>query len=115
MPSPLPASTVCPVDFYHIGRMTFGDPTLEREVLDMFLKQSGRLLDQLAAMPTEAGALAHTLKGSARAIGAFALADSAAAAEDAARKGGDLAGPLRALTGALAEVRGAIEARLARS
>jgi HPt (histidine-containing phosphotransfer) domain-containing protein len=115
MPSPLPAASACPVDLDHLRRMTLGDQALEREVLGMFLKQSGRVLDQLAEMSSEASALAHTLKGSARAIGAFRVADSAAAVEDAVRKGGDLASPLGALADAVAQARGAIEAHLTRS
>jgi HPt (histidine-containing phosphotransfer) domain-containing protein len=114
MPSPLSASTACALDLDHLRRMTLDDQALEREVLGMFLKQAGRLVDAFAETPAEASALAHTLKGSARAIGAFRLADSAAAVEDATRKGSDLAGPLGVLTDALAEARGAIEARLAR-
>jgi HPt (histidine-containing phosphotransfer) domain-containing protein len=114
MPSPLPASAVCPVDLDHLRRVMLGDQALERDVLNIFLKQSGRLLEQLAEMRSDAGALAHTLKGSARAIGAFRLADSAAAMEDAARQGGDLSGLLGTLAAALAEARGAIEAHLAR-
>jgi HPt (histidine-containing phosphotransfer) domain-containing protein len=113
MPSRLPVSTACALDLDHLRRMTLDDQVLEREVLEMFLKQAGRLADALVETPAETSALAHTLKGSARAIGAFRLADSAAAVEDASRKGGDLAGALGVLADALAEARGAIEARLA--
>ncbi len=52
--------------------MTLGDAGLEREVLAMFSAQAVSLVGMLAALPADAGALAHTLKGSARAIGAFA-------------------------------------------
>ena len=47
----------------------------------MFSAQAARLIDALAAMPADAAALAHTLKGSARAIGAFAVAEAAARLE----------------------------------
>jgi len=115
MPSSLPDSADCPVDFDHLKRMTLGEEALEREVLRMFLKQATRLLDALAGLPAETSTLTHTLKGSARAIGAFRLADRAAALEEVARNGGDLAAPLAALEAAVAEACGAIDARLGRS
>ena len=67
--------------------MALGDVALEREVLTMFLAQAGRLVDSLAARPVDSGALAHTLKGSARAIGAFGVANRAASLEAALQKG----------------------------
>ena len=69
MPSPPLAPDDGPIDFEHLKRMTLGDAGLEQEVLAMFSAQSAKLLDTLATLPAEAGALAHTLKGSARAIG----------------------------------------------
>jgi HPt (histidine-containing phosphotransfer) domain-containing protein len=110
-----PVSADCPVDFDHLKRMTLGEEALEHEVLRMFLKQTGRLLDALACSPAEVLTLVHTLKGSARAIGAFRLADSATALEEMACNGGDLAALLAALEAAVAEARGAIDARLGRS
>ena len=74
--------------------MTLGDAGLKREVLAMFLKQAGKLLAALAACPGEGAAPAHTLKGSARAIGAFHVAACAEALEGAIRQGRD---PLPAL------------------
>jgi len=115
MPPSLPVYADCPVDFDHLKRMTLGEEALEREVLRMFLKQATRLLDALACSPAETSTLTHTLKGSAKAIGAFRLADRAAALEESARNGGDLAAPLAALEAAVAEARGAIDARLGRS
>jgi HPt (histidine-containing phosphotransfer) domain-containing protein len=112
MPASPPAADPCPPDFDHLERMTLGDEALEREVLEMFLAQSNRLLDALATLPAETGALAHTLKGSARAIGAFKLADRAAALE-AVGQGGDA--ELAALREAVTEALAAIEARLSRS
>jgi HPt (histidine-containing phosphotransfer) domain-containing protein len=114
MPSNPPVFTHRPVDFDHLKRMTFGERALEREVLRMFLKQAGRLLDALAEEPAEALALVHTLKGSAKAVGAFDLADGATLLEEAIRQDGDLARPLAALRAALGEARSAIEARLGR-
>jgi HPt (histidine-containing phosphotransfer) domain-containing protein len=100
-----------PLDFDHLERMTLGEKALEREVLEMFVAQSARLLDALATLPPETPALAHTLKGSARAIGAFKVAGYAAALETAGQ-GDDAA--LAALRDAVAEARTAIEARFGR-
>ena len=94
--------------------MTLDDPALECEVLTMFVTQSAKLLDQLAALPPEAGSLAHTLKGSARAIGAFAVAEAAARLETALAGQGGARSALAGLRDAVAEVQGAIEAFLSR-
>lgn len=110
-PAPNPGPLLGPLDFDHLERMTLGEKALEREVLEMFVAQSARLLDALATLPAETPALAHTLKGSARAIGAFRVAGCAAALETAGQ-GDDAA--LAALRDAVAEARTAIEARLGR-
>ena len=94
--------------------MTLDDPALECEVLTMFVKQSAKLLDQLAALPPEAGSLAHTLKGSARAIGALAVAEAAARLETALAGQDGARSALARLRDAVAEVQGAIEAFLRR-
>jgi HPt (histidine-containing phosphotransfer) domain-containing protein len=112
MSSSPPAADLCTLDFDHLERMTLGEKALEREVLEMFLAQSRRLLDTLASLPRETPALAHTLKGSARAIGAFKVGEFAAALETAGQ-GGDAA--LAALREAVTEARAAIEARLGRA
>jgi HPt (histidine-containing phosphotransfer) domain-containing protein len=104
-----------PIDVEHLGRMTFGDAALRREVLAMFLKQTGELLSRLAAHSSEGAALAHTLKGSARAIGAFRVAACAEVLEAAIRHGGDLSAPVAELEVVVAEVSRSIEAILARS
>jgi HPt (histidine-containing phosphotransfer) domain-containing protein len=69
----------------------------------------------LAALPEEAGELAHMLKGSARAIGAFAVADTAAALETALTNGNDPAEALAELNDAVAQARAAIDVLLHRS
>ena len=78
-----------PIDLDHLREVTLGDPALEREVLRLFVDQTAALMRTLAALPADAAHLAHTLKGSARAVGAFGVADAAAALEaalgDAAR------------------------------
>jgi HPt (histidine-containing phosphotransfer) domain-containing protein len=96
------------LDLAHLRRMTLGDAGLEREVLTMFLKQADSVLGALAGLPPDAAALAHTLKGSARAIGAFGVADQASTLEGAIRDGGDIARALAALAAAVDEARTAI-------
>jgi HPt (histidine-containing phosphotransfer) domain-containing protein len=115
MPSPPLAPDDGPIDFDHLKRMTLGDAGLEQEVLAMFAAQSASLVGTLATMPTDALALAHTLKGSARAIGAFAVADAAARLETVMASGADPSGGLTELADAVALARTAIEAVLRRS
>jgi HPt (histidine-containing phosphotransfer) domain-containing protein len=115
MPSPPLAPDDGPIDFDHLKRMTLGDAGLEQEVLAMFSAQSARLIATLATGPADAGALAHTLKGSARAIGAFGVADAAARLEAALASGAGLSARLGELGEAVAQALTAIEAILRRS
>ena len=112
MPTSPPATDSGALDLDHLERMALGEKALEHEVLEMFVAQSIRLMETLASLPVETAALAHTLKGSARAIGAFEVAGQAAALE-AAGQGGDA--ELAALRQAVAAARAAIELRLGRS
>src|SRR5206468_9846995 len=77
MPSPPLAPDDGPIDLAHLGRMTLGDVGVEREVLAMFAGQSAGLVSALAVLPPNAAMLAHRLKGSACAIGAFRVAEAA--------------------------------------
>jgi len=72
-----------PVDLVHLSRFTMGERALEREVLSLFRKQSVIYLEKLksAADLKEWREAAHTLKGSARGIGAWSVADAAETAE----------------------------------
>src|SRR2546430_16399129 len=106
MPSPPLAPGDGPIDFDHLQRMTLDDAAIEQEVLTMFSAQSTTLMDMLAAVPADASALAHTLKGSARAIGAFAVADAAARLEAAIARGFDPSAALAELGEAGGEGRG---------
>jgi HPt (histidine-containing phosphotransfer) domain-containing protein len=115
MPSPPLAPDDGPIDFSHLRRMTLGDAALEREVLGMFSAQAQRLVKALAAQPADAPALAHTLKGSARAVGAFAVGDAAAHLETLIRSGSDRAEALSELDDAIMQARSAIEAMLGQS
>jgi HPt (histidine-containing phosphotransfer) domain-containing protein len=113
IPSPPLVPGEAPIDLDHLARMTLGDGALRREVLAMFLGQTGDLLVGLAACPGEGAALAHTLKGSARAIGAFRVAACAEALEGAIRQGGDPSRALTELEAKVAEAYASIEAILA--
>jgi HPt (histidine-containing phosphotransfer) domain-containing protein len=74
----------------HLERQTFGDVELKREVLSLFLRQCERLYELMQdATPHERRDLCHTLKGSARAIGAFAVAEAVETLENA--NGDDIA------------------------
>jgi HPt (histidine-containing phosphotransfer) domain-containing protein len=74
-----------PIDLVHLARTTLGDRSLEREVLQLFDRQSTLLLTRMrAAAPGTLAALAHALKGSARGIGAWRVARAAEAVELAA-------------------------------
>jgi HPt (histidine-containing phosphotransfer) domain-containing protein len=112
MPSPPLAPDDGPIDLDHLKRMTLGDSGLEQEVLAMFSAQSARLVGALEALPAEAPALVHTLKGSARAIGAFAVADVATRFEAALANGSDPSQLLADLGDAVAQARTAIDAIL---
>lgn len=74
------------LDRAHLSRVTLGSSALAREVLDLFIGQVPSQLGALAAAQPGRSwfEAAHGLKGSARAIGAAALAEVAAAAEKAA-------------------------------
>lgn len=115
MPSPPLAPDDGPIDLDHLKRMTLGDSGLEQEVLAMFSAQLVRLVGALAALPAEAPALAHKLKGSARAIGAFAVADAATRLEAALANGSDPSQLLADLGDAVAQARTAIDTILRRS
>jgi len=104
-----------PIDFQHLGRMALGDAILEHEVLAMFSAQAVGLMGALAILPDAAGELAHKLKGSARAIGAFQVADAAERLETAVLNGDDPAQALAELDDAVAQARSAIDAILRRS
>jgi HPt (histidine-containing phosphotransfer) domain-containing protein len=73
------------LDRGHLSRMTFGDRSLEREVLDLFDRQAAILIERMRnGEPAAIATLAHTLKGSAAGIGAGRVARTADATEVAA-------------------------------
>jgi HPt (histidine-containing phosphotransfer) domain-containing protein len=72
------------LDAAHLARMTLGDRQLERDVLQIFVRQAAMMLDRIAtAEPPLAAAAAHTLVGSARGIGAWRVAHAAERLEQA--------------------------------
>jgi HPt (histidine-containing phosphotransfer) domain-containing protein len=106
------------IDLAHLARMTLGDRSLEAEILALFERQTGILLARMRQVQFQAaGAFAHTLKGSARGIGAWRVAEAAEAVERAAsgRRPADLVDPLERLARAIDEARAAIADLLAAS
>lgn len=99
-----------PIDLVHLAKQTLGDRALEREILDLFRTQVRAVLSRLAeAAEVEARHdLAHTLKGSARAVGAWKVAAEAEGCEQHAEDG-DWASHLNALQRSVDEALGAIE------
>lgn len=115
MPSPPLVPDLAPIDDDHLLKMTLGDDRLACEVLSLFASQSAGLVARLSRWPVDAPALAHTLKGSARAIGANAVAEAAADLEDALRGCGEERAELLAiLQAAVDHARLAIDERLDR-
>ncbi|WP_024577800.1 MULTISPECIES: Hpt domain-containing protein [unclassified Afipia] len=115
MPSPPLVPEETAIDVQHLGRMTLGEAALEAEVLGLFSAQSADLIGRLKTIPADAAALAHTLKGSARAIGAFRVAEAALGVEAAMKNNGDVAGAITLLQHAVEEARAAIGHMLSRS
>lgn len=115
MPSPPLVPEDSAIDIQHLGRMTLGEAALEAEVLALFSAQSGELLTRLKTNPPDAGALAHTLKGSARAIGAFRVAEAALGLEAAMKTDGDFVAAIARLEEAVSEARETIGRMLNRS
>jgi HPt (histidine-containing phosphotransfer) domain-containing protein len=115
MPSPPLAPDDGPIDLAHLKRVTLGDRSLEREVLAMFAGQSAGLIRALTGLPANAATLAHTLKGSARAIGATRVTEAAEWLEISMRGNASTRDALAALRDSVAEARSAIDAMLNRS
>jgi HPt (histidine-containing phosphotransfer) domain-containing protein len=115
MTMPAPESPLT-IDEVHLERMTLGDRSLEREVLEIFARQTTLTLERIADLgPARAAAAAHTLKGSARGIGAWRVALAAERLEEAAAGEGDEAAMLAAIAElevASFEARAAIGLRL---
>jgi len=103
------------IDLAHLSRMTLGDSSLEQEVLRLFDRQATMLVARMhGAAPSLVAASAHTLKGSARGIGAWRIARDAETVELTAACAGtaelDLA--VAQLSASVDEVKSAIAHRL---
>jgi len=84
-PAAANAMDLAALDRGQLARMTFGDRSLERELLELFDRQATMLVTRMRAGGAATVApLAHTLKGSASGIGARGVARAAEAAERAA-------------------------------
>lgn len=99
-----------PIDLKHFETATFGDRALQDEVLALFEAQAVKLLETIRNSEGKARAeAAHALKGAARGIGAFAVADEAEKIE----RGGD--GSADALASLIADAQNAAAALRARA
>jgi HPt (histidine-containing phosphotransfer) domain-containing protein len=112
-PPPAPVDAV--IDLEHLARMTLGERSLEAEVLTLFDQQAAVLLAHMRDGPPAAvAAFAHTLKGSARGIGAWRVAAAADGVEMLAIRcnAGGIAGAVVRLSAAVEEAKAAIADRL---
>ena len=103
-------TTGSPIDLRHLAEQTFGNADLEAEVLRLFLTQSRDCHDRLSAGAD--ARVAHLLLGSARGIGAGAVAEAASALETALLRGADGSADLARLKEAVAAATAFIEMRL---
>lgn len=92
-----------PIDLVHLAKQTLGDRSLEQEVLRLFLTQMDIYMERVekATSPDTRFAAVHTIKGSARNIGAWDVADVAAHLESAAED--EIVGDIKSLKNALDE------------
>jgi HPt (histidine-containing phosphotransfer) domain-containing protein len=97
------------IDLVHLSRTTLGDRALEREVLQLFERQSHILIARMrTAPPAGIATLAHTLKGSARGVGAWRVARAAETLELAGSSGAPTTEALDTLAAASEEARAVI-------
>jgi HPt (histidine-containing phosphotransfer) domain-containing protein len=108
-----PAPQMPAIDRAHLKQMTFGDRSLERELLELFDRQAEQLMARMRASDAAVLAmLAHTLKGSALGIGANDVARAAGATESAAGSPAQRLTALDGLAAAIDAARGEIAALL---
>ncbi|ATQ70367.1 histidine kinase [Methylosinus trichosporium OB3b] len=98
------------MELAHLEEATAGDEELARELLALFVGQARDIVRRLEGAPPdrERRELVHTLKGSAAAIGAVAVARAADACEAALAAGQQADAPLDALRRAVADTLPAI-------
>ena len=102
------------LDRAHLARQTLDDADLAREVLGLFRAQVARLVPTIAAPGPAASRAdaAHTLKGSARGIGAQRVAALLEPIERDLRAGIEPSDALATLDGALEATQSEIDALL---
>ena len=106
-----------PLDLVHLARQCLGDHELEAELLGLFRLQAPALTAQLSDSPLlsleSKAKIAHTLRGSALAVGAGRVASAAGASRNwrlgrpatrARRKARAIAALLSAVAEAVAEI-----------
>lgn len=98
------------LDRDHLARYTLGDSALEQEVLGLFI---GQMPDTMAMLRNSSNQkawtlAAHTIKGSARAVGAWKLARAAERAESGADRREDWSSLAHDIDEAISEVRARI-------
>lgn len=103
------------VDWGFLQEITDADALFQKELIEEFCEQAGRLSERIEDAAAAKDALelhraAHSLKGSAASVGAATLAEAAAELDERA-KAGDMGGALevlarleQALGGTLAEM-----------
>jgi hypothetical protein len=97
-----PATSEPAIDRAHLACMTHGERDLECEVLQLYATQADLLFGRMGqASPAAVGALAHTLCGSSRGVGAWQVADAAAAIELDVAQGRDTAASVERLASAI--------------
>ena len=70
------------VDFAYLERFAAGDRGVIGEVIELFLGQAEVWAPRLDAADPDWRDIVHTIKGSARGVGAFALGDACVQAEE---------------------------------
>lgn len=67
------------LDLEHLSRQTMGDEAVQREVAGLFMDQTAKVLKLMreTALVSQRSDAAHQLKGSARAVGAWRVAEAA--------------------------------------
>jgi HPt (histidine-containing phosphotransfer) domain-containing protein len=95
------------LDHAHFDVMTGGDVSLQDEIVHLFRAQVDAWSQVLTA-ESEWRPAAHTMKGSARGIGLWPLAEACEAAENA--ESSDVVGALAVLRAALHEALAALDA-----
>jgi HPt (histidine-containing phosphotransfer) domain-containing protein len=110
-----PRAPLDAIDLAHLARMTLGERGLEAEVLSLFERQAAVLLAHMGdGAPATVAAFAHTLKGSARGIGAWRIAEAADAVEKKAARSNarEVASAVARLAAAVDEAKVVIADRL---